>query len=187
MLHGRLGGLAAWQDGKGADEHGLSMYGDSIAAGKVGLRGLRTYYSNSQTHETELYAEGVGGMTVGYFLAHPVDAVGFELWSLWQMLKGVGYGWALALTQSAAVAIGLAGLQLLLNLGMYIGFVMALVRYGRRIPGWLWVCVVSVVVVLLVSAAAWADGRYRVVIDPLLVCIVGWERAQLWRTLKAEE
>lgn len=183
MVHGRLGGVQAWELGFGADEHALFMLGDSIAALDKGLLELREFPADKQTHETEQLAAGMTGLTLRYFMNHPIDAVLFELQTGWNMAKGVGYGWAKDLTHSAHLARLLAGLQLLLNVFSYVGCFLACVRRRHwraieRISFW------TATILLLVSSAAWADGRYRAVIDPLLVILVifvGWnyERSQI--------
>lgn len=170
LLHGRLGGLEAWRKGQGADEHALYMAGDSIAAATDGLPSLREYYADRQSHETELYRKGLFGLTLSHFLSHPVDATLFQLGNIGVMLGGVGHGWAGALTLNKPASLGSAGLQLLLNLCMYLGFLLAL-WHVRRWDAGMWINFCCVISVLLISAAAWADGRYRVVIDPVLVVI----------------
>lgn len=178
MLHGRLGGLGAYRDRAPYDEMTLYRYGDSLAGAEVGLPALRTYYGAVQTHETELYDPAVGRITWAYFLAHPIDAVLFTFGNLTEMFKGVGLGWATALTRSPKVAALLAGWQGLCNAALFITVLFAL-RVWRQIPGWWWTCGVAAGVVLIVSAAAWADGRYRVVVDPWLLLMGVWSYAAL--------
>ncbi|MEM7038440.1 MAG: hypothetical protein AAF570_15760 [Bacteroidota bacterium] len=173
MLHGRLGGLAAFREGKGVGEHELYMAGDSLAATDLGLKDLRQYYSAKQNHETELYAPGVGGVTVGYFLKYPASGIAFQAKSVWAMLTGVGYGWAGFVTESKGMAIATAGIQVHFNALMFFGFLIAIWRF-RRWKGWMWVLAGAIALLFVMSAAAWADGRYRVVIDPLLLMGLMW-------------
>lgn len=178
LLHGRLGGLAAYRDRAPIDELTLYRYGDSLASAETGLPALRTYYAPHQAHETELYPPAVRGITWAYFLAHPADALLFTLRNLTEMFKGVGHGWALALTRMPKVAALLAGWQGLMNAAMFICVLFGL-RVWRQIPAWWWACGIASAAVLLISAAAWADGRYRVVIDPLLLLMGMWTYASL--------
>lgn len=168
MVHGRLGGLETWRSGREMNENEFYMAGDSIAALEMGLLNLRHYPAGKQTHETEQLADGVGRLTIGFFWAHPWDALRFEVRCCWEMLKGVGYGWAKALTHSKTTAGLAAGLQLLCNVMMFLGTFLAVVRWRewsgeQKFTFW------AIVVVFMVSAAGWADGRYRMVIDPLLL------------------
>jgi Dolichyl-phosphate-mannose-protein mannosyltransferase len=178
MLHGRLGGLAAYRDRAPLDELTLYRYGDSLASAETGLPGLRAYYAPHQAHETELYPAAVRGITWRYFAAHPIDALLFTFRNLTEMFKGVGHGWALALTRVPKVAAALASWQGILNAAMFICALFGL-RLWRQLPAWWWTCAVAVGAVLLTSAAAWADGRYRVVVDPLLLLMAVWTFAAL--------
>jgi hypothetical protein len=171
MLHGRLGGLEAWRQGLGTDEDDLYMTGDSVAALTMGLQALRHYPAEKQTHETELLAPGMGGLTMRFFLSHPLDAIGFQASSFWAMFKGVGYGWAKELTHSKIAATVLAGMQLVLNVLSYLGLILAIVRL-RQWSSQERIVFATLTILLLVSAAAWADGRYRAVVDPLMVILL---------------
>lgn len=170
MIHGRLGGLEAYRQGLGVGETELFRLGDSL--GMKDLHGHREYYSEKQGHETELYRPGGGAMTIQYFLDHPIDGIAFQGKSFLNMLKGVGFGWSNQVTGNSAVAYILSGLQLLLNLVMYIGCLLALWRI-RKWPPRFWIILGVVALLFLVSNAAWADGRYRMVIDPFLVMVGG--------------
>ncbi len=188
MLHGRLGGLEASRQGLGTDEQHLYMLGDSIAALEVGLGNLRTYPANKQTHETEQIASGLSKVTLSFFWSHPWDAFLFQVRCFLQMFKGVGYGWARDLTHSSVAAFCFAGLQLGLNILSYLGLVIAVWRRKQwriqeRLAFW------TTCILLVVSATAWADGRYRVVVDPMLVLLMvfvvwNYERMQATVTPK---
>ncbi len=182
MLHGRLGGLEAFRQGDGVGETQLFRLGDSLAVQQDGLQNYRSYYSEKQSHETELYRSGAASITIGYFLNHPVDGILFQGQSLLAMLKGVGFGWSRQITGSTNAAYLLSGLQALANLAMYIGMLLALLRI-RRWPAHFWFIFLSVVTILLVSNAAWADGRYRMVVDPLIIIASGF----LWSVYPRED
>ena len=117
-----------------------------------------------------MLAPGMTGITLTFFLNHPWDAFRFECWTIWQMCKGIGYGWAKDLTHSQVAGIAFAGLQLLCNAAIFIGMLLAWIRRkewsgAERIVFW------TAIVLLLVSSAVWADGRYRMVVDPLLLML----------------
>lgn len=173
MLHGRVGGLEAMRQGLGVQEHVLYMAGDSIAATQIGLRALRSYPKGKETHETELLAKGMAGFAIKQFASHPLDALRFQFLSVLEMLKGIGYGWAKLLTKSSVIASISATIQAILNFFMYLGMLAALFRLKAwRFPEILSIGII--VLVLLVSAAAWADGRYRVVIDPFFLILLSF-------------
>ncbi|MEY3442780.1 MAG: hypothetical protein RLZZ519_1061 [Bacteroidota bacterium] len=170
MVHGRIGGLEAWRTGKAMNEHQFYMAGDSIAGGTIPLVQLRTYAIGKQTHETEILSQGMTSLTLKFFLAHPWDAIRFEFWAFWQMFKGLGYGWAVALTHSKLAASVAAFVQLICNVLVLLGAFLALMRrkeWGgaeRLVTG-------AILLMILVSSAAWADGRYRMVVDPLILIL----------------
>lgn len=187
MVHGRLGGLEAWRQQLPVEEHYFYMAGDSIAAQKIGLPAIREYPSGVRTHETETYDPRLKGITLAYFLSHPLDGLRFTARNLGAMLTGVGYGWARGLTHSETGARISAGLQLGLNVLMYLGLLIAL-RWLRQWRPVHWIALVTVGLTLLISAAGWADGRYRVVIDPLLIIFVAYvlERRLLYLEYREE-
>lgn len=170
MLYGRLGGLEAWRTGKELHEHSFYMAGDSVAAQNMPLTDLRSYPQGKQTHETEMLSPGMTGLTVDFFLKHPWDAFRFEVWTIWQMFKGLGYGWAMELTHSAGMAMLAAGLQLICNALILTGMVLAVIR-RREWAGAEGLVFGALIVMLLVSSAVWADGRYRMVMDPLILVL----------------
>ena len=170
MLHGRLGGLESFRNHDGADEHKLYMYGDSVAALELGFSELRTYYAEKQTHETELLHGGVKGITFQYFFKYPIDAIAFQGKSFFQMMAGIGKGWTGQVCGSETAGWFFGGLQLLCNVVLYFGFFLAIIKW-RKADAFTVLGGIIVVGVLLVSAAAWSDGRYRMIIDPILVCI----------------
>lgn len=170
FLHGRWGGLEAHRKGRSFEEHELYMAGDSMAALELGLPALKSYYSESSNHESELYHPSVRGLTISAFFQDFPGAVSFQLKCMWQMLRGVGYGWGKKVLQSDFQASVLAGWQLGCNLFMYLGCLLA-VFWLRRWDRGLWGAVLWAGLVVLASAAAFSDGRYRMVIDPLLVFI----------------
>lgn len=172
MIYGRLGGLSAQQNGTPEEEHYLYMQGDSIASQTIGLQSVREYYSVKQGHEWELHPREVGGITVSYFLDHPLDAVWFQMRNLWKMAKGMGYGWAYQITGSKPVAYLTAAWQLIYSLLVAFGLFRAL-YFIRRWNSVQWYLMGSVFLMTLVSAAVWADGRYRIPMEYLLVAAEG--------------
>lgn len=186
MLHGRMGALEAYRKGQPVDEHHFYMAGDSLAALEIGLPAIRTYYGQNQTHETEVYHPAVTGMTFRFFLKHPIDAISFQTKNVGAMLSGVGYGWSKALTHSYTASRISAGLQLIFNLIMFAGL-LASIWWIRRWRPLHWITGVGIGLVLLASAAGWADGRYRVVIDPLFVIFVADSLERRLRLKEFEE
>lgn len=180
MIHGRLGGLEAHRRGVDFHEHRLYMAGDSIVSMEIGLGNLRHYYTTKANHETELYHPKVSAITFSYYAKHPVEAIVFQGRAVGQMLTGVGYGWAGKVLGNEHWAMGAAGVQLIFNLLMYLGVLVAVVRI-RKGNALVWVSLIVIGGVLIVSAAAWADGRYRMVVDPLMMGLVavgisGWRQ-----------
>jgi 4-amino-4-deoxy-L-arabinose transferase-like glycosyltransferase len=171
LLHGRMGGLEAYRQGLPVDEHHFYMTGDSIAGLEIGVPAIREYYGANQTHETEIFNPAVKRLTFRFYLEHPVDAVKFQVKNVGAMLSGIGLGWSRSLTHSRTASWISAALQLFFNLVMFAGLLVSLYWIRRWRPQH-WIPAIGIGLVLLASAAGWADGRYRVVIDPLFIVFV---------------
>jgi 4-amino-4-deoxy-L-arabinose transferase-like glycosyltransferase len=183
MLHGRIGGLEASRQGKGNAEHELYMAGDSIVGSEWGLAAIRDYPAGKETHETERLHAGMVQQTLAFYWAHPGQAMVFQAKCLGQMFTGVGYGWAKEITHSRFVALVAAGIQVLCNCLMYLGLLLAVYRrrnwrVSERLAFW------SITVILVVSSAAWSDGRYRAVVDPLMCMLLAFV---LWNYEQGEQ
>lgn len=162
MLHGRLGGILSMD--KPEDEHQYFMAGDSLASQHIGFQNLRTYLGKEESHETELLPPEVTKLTIGHFIAHPRQALQFSGRSLFQMLKGVGYGWTERLGLSSELAWVTAIVQLGFNLLMYLGILICLLQI-RRWQGIDYLMMLIILGQYALSLAIWADGRYRMPID----------------------
>ena len=173
MLHGRLGGLEALKNHENFDEHNLYMRGDSTAALFLGLANIKTYPSSKQTHETALYNPASNGMTIRHFIHNPIAGICFQIITLYQMLSGLGYGWAAKVYHSHGLAFFSALIQGLFNLLMYGALLIGLFSI-RKWPLINWLATGWILIVLWASSSAWADGRYRMVIDPFLMVLVAF-------------
>jgi hypothetical protein len=149
------------------------MAGDSVAALELGLPNLKSYHGLQHNHETELYHPQTTSLTVKHFLQNPVLGTGFQFRAIGQQLLGTGRGWAGKVLGNPFMGNLLGGIQLIFNLLMLFGLMYAVYRIRDRIPLTTFVFGISFLV-LLFSAAAWADGRYRMIVDPLWMLVLGW-------------
>jgi hypothetical protein len=168
MLHGRLGGLGAYMGDGDLDEHNLYMFGDSVLALKIGLAEIRTYPLEQQTHETERLNSIVGESTTEFWLQHPWKAIEFTCSRIGAMMVGVGKGWAQKVSGNVFIGWVSALVQGLFLVVLAVGCCVK-IRFWRSWTSMDILLVLLVTTGLLVSAAAWSDGRYRMVLDPLLL------------------
>jgi hypothetical protein len=66
---------------------------------------------------------------------------------------------------------------------MYVAFVLALWR-AMRWPWPLRLGVLAVVLMMAISAVAWADGRYRMVADPAFMACLAWLLHRRWSRVR---
>ena len=178
MVHGRAGGLTANLQKSPMEEHYWFMAGDSLAAKAGGLAAIKEYPKKVQIHETEVYRGGLG-LALKTFAAHPLEAVKMQFRALLAMLKGVGHGWALRITQSQAMALGSGIWQGICNLLMFLGTGLALLRLGKMPKGSV-LLLAAMALLYLTSMAVWADGRYRVPIDLIHLALATAAFEGLW-------
>lgn len=164
MLHGRLGGVVALERGDPLEDHSFFMNGDSVAAQAVGWASVRTYAGTEQIQETEILPSNSTSIALGYLGQHPAQTAKLVGKSLFQMLKGVGYGWTQQVTQSKNMGWVIAILQLLFNLVLYLGFAWSFLSI-RRWKSLDYFFLLQIIALYALSAAIWADGRYRIPID----------------------
>jgi hypothetical protein len=132
------------------------------------------YAHTGQAHQEFTQVQGAGRALVQYWVLHPVQAIQFHMLSLWQMAKGTGYGAArLASGNHKGFAWVLAGLQAIGQCLLWAS-VLGVAWYWRSVP-WVVKGLVAIALLLLLAhAAAWADGRYRLPADALLVVPAAW-------------
>jgi 4-amino-4-deoxy-L-arabinose transferase-like glycosyltransferase len=166
IVQGRAGGMLMMQQGLPMDDHHLFMAADSLIASEIGLAHIREYYSTSQSHETELLSREAVAVARHYIFSHPIDFLFFTGKSFYQMFSGVCYGWSLQVTGSKLIAILVAGFSAIVTLLIYFSLLASLVQW-RRWNAIQFFALASLCVMLFLSAAAWADGRYRFPCDVL--------------------
>jgi hypothetical protein len=173
--YGRLGGLLAWQQGLDLyNEAHVVRLADSL--GRAALPpgdSLFTYRSVQPDMDYAQLSPVAAQAGRAYWWAHWPNALGFQLHCLLNMLQGVGFRTAMHIGGWGPLAYFAAGLQLLLNLALYIGVLLYLWRI-RRVPRAAHLLMAIVAVFILLHLAAWADGRYRMIADPLLCVVGGW-------------
>lgn len=170
LVQGRAGGMLAMTQGMPGDDHTLFMLADSLVARETGLAGIRTYYAVEQRHETEMLSPAAVRVAQRYILSHPLDFAMFTARSLGQMFTGVCYGWSHQVTGHRGIALFLAAISACLSVFIYLSVLASLFRW-RRWQALQWFAFVSLALMLLISAAAWADGRYRFPCDALALIV----------------
>jgi hypothetical protein len=174
LVYGRLGGILALEGNHPTDDATLFHLADSVLKPHFPGQALHAYVDSTvQTQETQYFRVPVSGVAWGEIFSRPSIAAWLQLRSLGQMLTGVGYGTALYQLESPALALGLAIWQGLLTVALYIGLLLWLwqqVRF-RRWPRGYTLLFLATGLFLLAHAAIWADGRYRLICDPLWMAL----------------
>lgn len=167
-IHGRLAGMISGTGPDVGNETTWYMVGDSVLASKVGMNQLRLYPKEKQTHET--LVNGVSGFqpAIQHALNDPGDATTFMVRSWWSMGSGVCFGWSNKVIGSKPIAFMIAGFQAILNLLLVGFFAMFLLRI-RRSGFFERFCIVLAFGFLIATTLVWADGRYRMIMDPLIL------------------
>lgn len=168
--YGRLGGaLLLAQDRPITHDAQLFAAADSL--GLEALSDEQPLYRYTSPHPrlgtAELHpaAERAGW---NWFLEQPGALVQLNLQAFAQMLRGVGYRTYASFGLPQWAAWLLVGLQLGVQVLLLLLFVLSLGRI-RYWPGWVWFALLTAVGFLVLHAAIWADGRYRLIADPLLL------------------
>ena len=106
-----------------------------------------------------------------YMLQHPDRFLQLQGIAIWQMAKGVGYHSAWQQSGSKWVAMLLAGIQLLFN-GLMLMALLAGLWQWRGLPQYNTLLLFVIGVFVMLHAAIWADGRYRMIADPCFVLLL---------------
>ncbi len=173
LIHGRLGGMISQTGEQLQNETAWYLAGDSILADNSGFQSYRIYPEGKQTHESVVFAESGMMESIVYAWDHPGNAVSFLGRSFWNMAKGAAYGWSFSQTGNRPFSMILAGLQIACNIFMISGFFIFLFRIGKQ-DFFSRTCSGVVLSILVVSAVVWADGRYRMILDPVLLVITAY-------------
>jgi 4-amino-4-deoxy-L-arabinose transferase-like glycosyltransferase len=168
--YGRIGGMEALRLNRPMDEETLASLADSMGRIWVQPESLYTYPPGPRTMDFAKLHPLAKQRGWQYVWSNPGLAIRFHALALWQMASGVGYRTAHKCLGSQTLAVAFAGFQAVCNLLMLAGLVLWVLRWrqGQRI-GWLIAAVAAAFVFL--HLAAWADGRYRMIADPLLVAL----------------
>lgn len=172
MWYGRAAGLEAQKTGIQPTDAVLFATGDSLAAAEYGLGNIKSWPKGREMQETESLNFGATGKTVKRFLNSPGEAIIFQAKSTFQMLKGVGLGWADKVVGRPGAYL-LAGLQGLMNFLMFGSVTFALIKIRSWKPP-LWWAISIIMMIFLLSAAVWSDGRYRVPADAFMMVFVAF-------------
>jgi hypothetical protein len=188
--YGRVGGVLLMDEAEPAQlppAHRLMYRADRLGYATVRggalyrFRGGKQHLGTAQLHPRARKA----GWAV--LTAEPLRLLRFHLQSYWQMAKGIAYGTAQRVLQHRKLAYAAAALQGLCNLVMAGGLLLWLWRLRRA--SWLsWAALGLAALYTLLHAAAWADGRYRMIADPLFCLMLAhaWSSVQARRALNKQ-
>jgi len=177
LIYGRLGGVLALEKGLPMDDATLFILADSLLAQEVGIRNIRTYPPEQATQETALFTPQAEAAANAYMRTHWTATLRFQLYSFGLMLRGVGRQTAWVISYNKPYTWFCTALETLLLVIIYLGLAGAIWRI-RRLTAPEVVALLAAMAFVLLHAAAWADGRYRLVADPLLVLLAApvWVR-----------
>lgn len=173
-IYGQLGGsLHRYND----DRHLVVQTDSLLIARGLPLHHLRQYSGPHMQEYATLHPEAAR-IAASHWVHHPGSALLLLARSQWQMWKGIGWRSARRLWAGHWPAYVLAGLQALYNVAILLGCLAFVLLLRYRWHWWLWLGLTLGLALLVGHSAAWADGRYRLVADPLLWAIasVAWTR-----------
>jgi len=179
--YGRLGGVLALQSGEDFTDATLIRLATAFGEANIPPGDSLYTYPAPQLTDLEFQRLHPDAKAAGraYLAEHWLRTLQLHAWAVVQQWQGVGYGTWRRQTGAEVVAVGAAIVQAVFNLWLLAG----LVRYGwrlgcrrpeYRVPALLHLCVAIALVFMLLHAAAWADGRYRIIADPFMWVVTVW-------------
>jgi len=172
MFYGRLGGMITDKNQQSWNYQNVFTNADSIANQSIGISTIHSYYDPQlKSWETSTLNSSSQSITWKYIWANPLDFIYFSLKAIWKQLSGVGYSTALKISHSEIIAALCATLEAICLVIMYLGLLLYLYTIKKINPFYL----VLFIIILLFTAlhtTAYAEGRFRLICDPLLVLIL---------------
>lgn len=169
--YGRIGGFSAWLAGENhRDDSVTFLAADSTANTEFPSQNVKSHHHECQTQETELINIPIGKIFVKLAFQNPLA---FGVWLMevsWQQASGLGYEAAFQATHSKLMSGVLSFLQVIVS-GIWF---LAAVNYVRTFRNQPLLCHFVVGTIFLhgvATAVGWADGRFRIPIEPLL-CVL---------------
>lgn len=167
LVYGRLGALSTMDKGKAMEEENYVFEADSILNESDGLQNVFKYNSNYRSQELSAFRINVWKETLPFYLEHPFLAIKLQFNNWIFMLRGVGWGLAKQVSQNKAFTIYSASLQLILNLLMYFSVLFATFRFKKLANAERFILFL-IAYLFVFSADGFAEGRFRLIIDPLM-------------------
>jgi hypothetical protein len=185
LIYGQLGGVLAPDQASANHEARINALTDSLLALRTGSLALRVYQPHNFRQEALRYTPAARAAATKHFGADWAAQIRMLGRGIWQMLRGLSLTTAWELTACRPLAVGLAAVQAVWVVGVYGGMLWLLAGVLRRLlaqgdvrllnPVWgLPLCVG--LGLLLLHVSGYADGRYRMVADPMLLLAL----AGLW-------
>lgn len=174
--YGRLGGMLALANNTPPTDANFIALADSFGRAALDAAGqpktpLYTFETSREALESAKLHPTAAAAGKAYVLSHPVQLVELHAVAFWQMAKGVGYRSARLQSGSDGLAKALAGLQFVCN-GLMLMALIAGIGLWRSQPEYNTLLLFVIGSFILLHAAIWADGRYRLVADPCFVLLL---------------
>lgn len=167
LIYARLGALSTMEKEKAMEEENYVFEADSILNESNGLESVFKYNSNYKSQELSAFRVNVWKETLPFYLEHPFLAIKLQLNNWIFMLRGIGWGLAKQVSQNKTFTIYSASLQLILNLLMYFSVLLATFRFKKLANPERFILLL-IAYLFVFSADGFAEGRFRLIIDPLM-------------------
>jgi hypothetical protein len=180
--YGRLCGAVATADQRSFDDATVFRISDSLACQYFGCAEPWFYPTGVRCQESAVLRPAARRLADSLLATNRLywASVRQRVQAGGQMLAGVGWGSARFQTGSTGLAYALAGVQVLLLITYYIGITLWLwAAFSRLLPtvSSLDVALSGLALAWLTTHAdPWADGRYRLLVEPALLMLAarGW-------------
>ncbi|MCZ2357386.1 MAG: glycosyltransferase family 39 protein [Bacteroidia bacterium] len=169
--YGRVGGFSAWLVGENQRDDAITFVAaDSIACKNYPDKTIKTYSATYCTQETEIISIPITTTFIELVFQNPL---GFCIWLIeviFQQLSGLGYETSFQITHNKIISIIFAAMQVVVS-GIWL---LTIVKYFQTISQQPLISHFILVIIVLhfaATAVGWADGRFRLPIEPLL-CVL---------------
>jgi hypothetical protein len=137
--------------------------------------GKKEYIGSVPTEENEFFNFSTFDIWIKTSIQHPASFIYSQAKGFWGQLSGIGWETAKMMTENYFITVILAGIQFLFCVHFYL-FVF-LSGFIKNKNTWVKLLLFSGCMVFIAQNAVWADGRYRMILDPwaLLITLYFWQ------------
>lgn len=165
--YGRTGGMG-FQSKNDAERVAVADY-------FAGKEANKKYISDIPTEENEVFEFSTTQVFFTTAFKHPLAFFRSQVQGFWGQLSGIAWKTAKMMTENYFFTVLIASIQALFCLHLY--FFTGLAFISRKKNTWIPLILFAGLFVFITQNAVWADGRYRMILDPwaLLVTLYFWQ------------